>query len=696
MDNQIPTQETPQVQESDWKTRLALSFAKPNEESIKTVLRQKYGSGNFAQSTKGPHKGSWFFRNEESKNMWVPVDSESITPTDFIDVLGYLPEFLGGAGGGILGGVAGAGAGTPGGPPGMTAGVVAGSMAGGGVGRSIGTGIKMGIQKSETLENITGIRQRETTPEEDLTALRNSFFTGVAEEAVGLGLVGTAQKIVGPAAKATATKGAQAFKQFAEAHQLRPTPGTIIAGTKTETLERVLGILPLSSSAMKNRATINAQRLGEVADEFVASIGRPASALSAGRAVKSAADTGMDMFKAEADLVFNEVGQNALGVKIVLPGLKKYIMDHMGSDQFQKYANPKYKEFITELLDQIADPVKRNPKNFAFGTTPGDGIRALRTHISSLAGRPEVIESGADAFFKGAIKWINRDIENSLKRTGNDVLLESWKRANSWYGAQKNLYNSNLGQQLIREFGQAKAVMPESVIKLIRPRDITTVRELKKIIRTDTEQGKQAFDQLRHAWLTEEFKKLNVTLGAGGHVRFTVPQAKKFHSWINSFDETVLRELLSPREISRLRQLERATARMAESTSMVPQVASAASNAGVFVGAGFVNKMSSLAAHGGLVTLGMAGAGGAAGFAMGGNFQSTLAGAAVAAASPALLAHALLSKPVGAWMTSSITAGPITRRTGQTIAHAWGDQIITEDDVQWAQKQILDKLKKVQ
>lgn len=187
-------------------TRTKFSFA-DTDKGRKQVLEDEYGKGNAYKY------GDRWLINEGKNKGWNYVDENKLSWKDVADLIGDTPEVAGATAGAVLG-----------------SGVM--SIPAAGAGGAVGTGVKKLIAKA------MGVDDRQT-PMEIAQDLGESALWSSGGQAVGLGLVKGANKVLSPFADKM-TPEAIARRELAKKYNVELTPAQVTQSPMLSRLENAL------------------------------------------------------------------------------------------------------------------------------------------------------------------------------------------------------------------------------------------------------------------------------------------------------------------------------------------------------------------------------------------------------------------------------------------------------------------------
>jgi hypothetical protein len=238
----------------------------------------------------------------------------------------------------------------------------------------------------------------------------------------------------------------------------------------TSGAKATLGGLPLAAAAQRSIATAKAAR-----DRIAAMMGSVRDDTGAGQAVQSGVRSFMDTNAAKSTRLYDAIpisGDRAailMNTKQALADLNSGLpsnpeLSAMLSDgRLQGYEaalTGKPVEVPTGLLDGYGNPITRTVNK--GGRLSWQDLKAFRSYVGELAGRPTMQESTSKAALQRLYAGLSEDMRATAAAQGPDA-LRKFERANSFYRASQNRIENTLKLVLGNDYQKS----PESAFAQI-------------------------------------------------------------------------------------------------------------------------------------------------------------------------------------------------------------------------------------
>jgi hypothetical protein len=428
----------------DIPTRIKMGFVTSDKERL-NVLQKKYPDAQKLDD------GRLAYTNPATKKLTV-VDEEGLTLGDLADLAGLLPEM----GGATIGALATSPIPVPGARP-----------LGAALGASAGEVIRSKIE-----ERITG-----TLPEpgERATRLLTSAGGAMTGEAIG----GTITKSMAPFAKRIQPKIRQSIETLKRyGGYLTPSQATEARGL--DILENIAeGSLMGGEPFRVFKEETQRQALFRWSRAIAGTAGKKASPEEIGVITKAAIENSTKVFHRATKVLYKNVDELAKEVTVDTVDIRKSARRMMREAVI---ISPVSKKALAPTLRsrtavRILKDFINLPSEISFAEA-----QELRSSLSALS-RNLIANDVLPAKMAGVAKTLTKTINESIDKRGYGLTgeaLDAFNKANTFYREGKELFNSTLIKSLAK-------MNPEAIGKaVIKPGQITNIKQLKKVVDKDT------------------------------------------------------------------------------------------------------------------------------------------------------------------------------------------------------------------
>lgn len=417
-----------------------------------------------------------------------------------------LPELAGGVIGGIIG--------APGGFPGA----VAGAALGGAAGKAY----------QDAYRGITGDEKAPATSVEALKNVAKAGLTQGAYEAGGRAVIGGVQRVLAPAGKTVIPEALQADKILRK-YGSHVTPAQKTESGLIDTLEEV------AEGSFFGRGPIGKFRLGQtesygkyiddVAKDFAEGIDAKLGPEEVGALYQEVFTAKNTVFKKAADVLYNKVDEVAEGATVSLVPLKEFANKVLLTAEKRKGIG------ATQAGDALLTKITKLNDIVTFKEA-----QAIRSGLGSELASMSATKDQAMGLAKKFFSLTDSALETGAKGLSGDALT-TWKAADRFYKAGKEQFSN----KFIRRLTEIAKDRPEFVVQTIfRDKAITQIRRVKKVVDSDT------WKTLKHSYL----EGLINTSKTDGEV-----VGKSFLGKLKTMGEPSLKEVFSPEELVRIKQI---------------------------------------------------------------------------------------------------------------------------------------------